>query len=75
MPVKTSMISPIITNQSRIAGENFCVRHGSLVAHVSGFDIVVKRPGHGTIGLPVDVMVNCFKVNLPTSVIYHYDGE
>lgn len=43
-----------------------------IIANQSGI-AVVKTPGYGTLGLPVNVMVNCFKVNLPTSVIYHYD--
>ncbi|KAG8946717.1 hypothetical protein FRC04_011495 [Tulasnella sp. 424] len=33
----------------------------------------VPRPSYGTLGVPVDMIVNCFRANVPTNLIYHYD--
>ncbi|KIO29146.1 hypothetical protein M407DRAFT_60178, partial [Tulasnella calospora MUT 4182] len=33
-----------------------------------------KRPGYGTLGTPVQIVVNCFKMDLPVGMIHHYDG-
>ncbi|KAG8923760.1 hypothetical protein FRC01_012373, partial [Tulasnella sp. 417] len=33
----------------------------------------VKRPSYGTLGVPVDVIVNCFLADIPKNPIYHYD--
>ncbi|KAG8985277.1 hypothetical protein FRB90_004845 [Tulasnella sp. 427] len=32
-----------------------------------------KRPSYATFGVPVDVIVNCFRADVPTGMIYHYD--
>ncbi|KIO16424.1 hypothetical protein M407DRAFT_33925 [Tulasnella calospora MUT 4182] len=36
--------------------------------------IETKRPGYGTLGTPVRIVVNCFKMDLPVGMIHHYDG-
>lgn len=69
------MIGPIVAKPPRIAGEKFSAPYGSVVAQVPRFDVVAERPGHGTTGFPINIMVNCFKMNIPTNVIYHYDGK
>ncbi|KAG8942123.1 hypothetical protein FRC00_011997, partial [Tulasnella sp. 408] len=33
----------------------------------------VKRPSYATIGIPVDVIVNCFRADVPTGMLHHYD--
>ncbi|KIO16425.1 hypothetical protein M407DRAFT_33926 [Tulasnella calospora MUT 4182] len=35
--------------------------------------IGAKRPGYGILGTPVEVAVNCFRADIPTGRIYHYD--
>ncbi|KAG8946718.1 hypothetical protein FRC04_011496 [Tulasnella sp. 424] len=31
------------------------------------------RPSFGVLGVPVDVIVNCFRADVPKNIIYHYD--
>ncbi|KIO29143.1 hypothetical protein M407DRAFT_21713 [Tulasnella calospora MUT 4182] len=48
---------------------------GSTAAIAESVEAIgAKRPGYGTLGIPIDVIVNCFKAELPTGLIYHYDN-
>ncbi|KAG9050899.1 hypothetical protein FS837_001553, partial [Tulasnella sp. UAMH 9824] len=33
-----------------------------------------KRPSYGTLGVPVDIIVNCFRADTPTGMLHHYDA-
>ena len=34
----------------------------------------VKRPGFGTGGRAITVLTNHYKINIPDTLVYHYDG-
>ncbi|KAJ3565826.1 hypothetical protein NP233_g7393 [Leucocoprinus birnbaumii] len=34
----------------------------------------VKRPGHGTVGRPIDIQVNCYPIDAPNITVYQYDA-